>query len=136
MSKTLFEKIIAREIPAAIVYEDDSVLAIRDINPQAPTHVLIFPKKVVPRIAEATTADQPLLGQLLLKAAEVADKVGLKKGGYRLVHLLLKSAEVAKKLDLKGGYRLVINNGADGGETVPHLHVHILGGRHLAWPPG
>ena len=114
MSKTLFEKIIAREIPAAIVYEDDLVLAIRDINPQAPIHVLIFPKKVVPRIAEATTADQPLLGQLLLKAAEVADKVGLKKGGYRLV----------------------INNGADGGETVPHLHVHILGGRHLAWPPG
>src|ERR1035437_2792323 len=114
MSKTLFEKIIAREIPAAIVYEDDSVLAIHDINPQAPTHVLIFPKKVVPRIAEATTADQPLLGHILLKAAEVADKVGLKKGGYRLV----------------------INNGADGGETVPHLHVHILGGRHLAWPPG
>ena len=114
MSKTLFEKIIAREIPAAIVYEDDSVLAIRDINPQAPTHVLIFPKKLIPRIAEATTADQPLLGHILLKAAEVADKVGLKKGGYRLV----------------------INNGADGGETVPHLHVHILGGRHLAWPPG
>ena len=114
MSKTLFEKIIAREIPAAIVYEDDLVLAIRDINPQAPTHVLIFPKKVVPRIAEATAADQPLLGHILLKAAEVADKVGLKKGGYRLV----------------------INNGADGGETVPHLHVHILGGRHLAWPPG
>jgi len=114
MSKTLFEKIIAREIPAAIVYEDDSVLAIRDINPQAPTHVLIFPKKLIPRIAEAPTADQNLLGQLLLKAAEVADKVGLKKGGYRLV----------------------INNGADGGETVPHLHVHILGGRHLAWPPG
>jgi len=114
MSKTLFEKIITREIPAAIVYEDDSVLAIRDINPQAPTHVLIFPKKLIPRIAEATTADQPLLGHILLKAAEVADKVGLKKGGYRLV----------------------INNGADGGETVPHLHVHILGGRHLAWPPG
>ena len=114
MSKTLFEKIIAREIPAAIVYEDDSVLAIRDINPQAPTHVLIFPKKVIPRIAAATTADQPLLGHLLLKAAEVADKIGLKKGGYRLV----------------------INNGADGGETVPHLHVHILGGRHMAWPPG
>jgi histidine triad (HIT) family protein len=114
MSKTLFEKIIAREIPAAIVYEDDLVLALRDINPQAPTHVLIFPKKLIPRIAEATTADQPLLGHILLKAAEVADKVGLKKGGYRLV----------------------INNGADGGETVPHLHVHILGGRHLAWPPG
>ena len=114
MSKTLFEKIIAREIPAAIVYEDDSVLAIRDINPQAPTHVLIFPKKVVPRIAEAKVEDEKLLGHLLLKAAEVADKVGLKKGGYRLV----------------------INNDADGGETVPHLHVHILGGRHLAWPPG
>ncbi len=114
MSKTLFEKIVAREIPAAIVYEDDLVLAIRDISPQAPVHVLIFPKKLVPRIAEATTADQPLLGHLLLKAAEVADKMGLKKGGYRLV----------------------INNGADGGETVPHLHCHILGGRHMAWPPG
>jgi histidine triad (HIT) family protein len=114
MSKTLFEKIIAREIPADIVYEDDLVLAIRDINPQAPVHVLIFPKKAVPRIAEAKTADGQLLGHILLKAAEVADKVGLTQGGYRLV----------------------INNGADGGETVPHLHVHILGGRHLAWPPG
>jgi histidine triad (HIT) family protein len=113
MSKTLFEKIIAREIPAAIVYEDDLVLAIRDINPQAPVHVLIVPKKLIPRIAEAEADDQQLLG-----------------------HLLLKAAEVAKKLDLKSGYRLVINNGADGGETVPHLHVHILGGRHLAWPPG
>ena len=113
MSKTLFEKIIAREIPAAIVYEDDSVLAIRDINPQAPTHVLIFPKKLIPRIAEATGDDGKLLS-----------------------HLLLKAAEVAKKLGLKSGYRLVINNGADGGETVPHLHVHILGGRPLAWPPG
>jgi len=113
MSKTLFEKIIAREIPAAIVYEDDLVLAIRDIAPQAPTHVLIFPKKVVPRIGEAQAGDQQLLG-----------------------HILLKAAEVAKKLDLKSGYRLVINNGADGGETVPHLHVHILGGRHMAWPPG
>ena len=114
MSKTLFEKIIAREIPAAIVYEDDSVLAFRDINPQAPTHVLIVPKKVIPRIAEAKTADQQLLGHLLLKAAEVADKLGLAPSGYRLV----------------------INNGADGGETVEHLHIHILGGRHMAWPPG
>ncbi len=113
MSKTLFEKIIAREIPAAIVYEDDLVLAIRDINPQAPVHVLIFPKKVIPRIAEAKAENERLLG-----------------------HILLKAAEVAKQLDLKNGYRLVINNGADGGETVPHLHVHILGGRHLAWPPG
>jgi histidine triad (HIT) family protein len=114
MSKTLFEKIVSREIPADIVYEDDSVLAIRDINPQAPTHVLIFPKKVIPRIAEAQAGDEKVLGHLLLKAAEVADKLGLKTGGYRLV----------------------INNGADGGETVPHLHCHILGGRHMAWPPG
>jgi len=114
MSKTLFEKIVAREIPAQIVFEDDLVLAIRDINPQAPTHILIFPKKPVTRIAEATPADHKLIGHLLLKAAEVADKLGLKPSGYRLV----------------------INNGPDGGETVPHLHCHILGGRHLAWPPG
>ena len=114
MSKTLFEKIVAREIPAQIVFEDDLVLAIRDIDPQAPAHVLIFPKQPVPRIAEAQAADQKLLGHLLLKAAEVAAKLGLDRTGYRLV----------------------INNGADGGETVPHLHCHILGGRHLAWPPG
>ena len=114
MSKTLFEKIAAREIPAAILFEDDSVLAFRDIQPQAPTHVLIVPKKPIPRIAEAQADDQKLLGHLLLKAAEVAAKLGLDKTGYRLV----------------------INNGADGGETVPHLHCHILGGRHLAWPPG
>ena len=113
MSKTLFEKIIAREISAQIVFENDLVLAFRDINPAAPTHVLIVPKQPIPRIAEATADDQKLLG-----------------------HLLLKAAEVAKQLDLPNGYRLVINNGADGGETVPHLHVHILGGRHLAWPPG
>jgi histidine triad (HIT) family protein len=112
--KTLFEKIVAREIPAQIVFEDDLVLAIRDINPQAPTHILIFPKQPVPRIAEATPDDHKLLGHLLLKAAAVAEKAGLKSGGYRLV----------------------INNGVDGGETVPHLHCHILGGRHLAWPPG
>jgi len=113
MSKTLFEKIVAREIPANIVHEDDLVLAIRDIAPQAPTHVLIFPKKVIPRIGEAKAEDGKLLS-----------------------HLLFKAAEIAKKLDLKGGYRLVINNGPDGGETVPHLHCHILGGRHMAWPPG
>ena len=114
MSKTLFEKIIAREIPAQIVYEDDLVLAFRDINPQAPTHALIVPKQAIPRVAEATAEDQQLLGYLLLKAAEVAGKLGLDKGGFRLV----------------------INNGADGGETVPHLHVHILGGRYMKWPPG
>jgi histidine triad (HIT) family protein len=114
MSKTLFEKIIAREIPSQIVYEDDLVFAFRDISPQAPTHVLIVPKKPIPRIAEAAPADHQTLGHLLLKAAEVADKLGLKKTGYRLV----------------------INNGLDGGETVPHLHCHILGGRKLNWPPG
>ena len=102
------------KFPANIVYEDDLVLAIRDIKPQAPVHVLIFPKKPMPRIAEATPNDHALLGHLLLKAAEVANKLGLKKGGYRLV----------------------INNGPDGGETVPHLHCHILGGRQMAWPPG
>jgi histidine triad (HIT) family protein len=114
MSKTLFEKIAAREIPAQIIFEDDLVLAIKDINPQAPTHLLIFPKKPVPRIAEAQANDESLLGHLLLKAAEVAGRLGLDKSGFRLV----------------------INNGADGGETVPHLHCHILGGRQLVWPPG
>ncbi len=113
MSKTFSKKSLRGKFPRQIVYEDDLVLAIRDINPQAPTHVLIFPKKVIPRIGEAQAGDRELLG-----------------------HILLKAAEVAKKLDLKSGYRLVINNGADGGETVPHLHVHILGGRHMAWPPG
>jgi len=112
--KTLFEKIIAREIPATIVYEDDQVFALRDINPQAPKHVLIIPKKPIPRLAEAGVEDQALLGHLLLKAAEVAGKLGLNEGGYRVV----------------------INNGEDGGESVPHLHVHILGGRRMAWPPG
>jgi histidine triad (HIT) family protein len=114
MSRTLFEKIIAREIPATIVYEDDLVLAFRDIKPQAPTHVLIIPKKPIPRIAEASPEDHPILGHLLLKAAEVAEKLNLTKGGYRLV----------------------FNNGPDAGEAVPHLHCHILGGRKMTWPPG
>jgi histidine triad (HIT) family protein len=114
MSKTLFEKIVAREIPAAIVYEDDLVVAFRDINPQAPTHVLIVPKKPIPRLGEAQAEDQAVLGHLLLKAAEVAGKLGLARSGYRLV----------------------FNNGPDAGEAVPHLHCHILGGRHMAWPPG
>jgi histidine triad (HIT) family protein len=114
MSKTLFEKIIAREIPASIVFEDDRVLAFKDINPGAPTHVLIVPKKPIPRIAEAQAEDHQVLGHLLLKAAEVAKQLGLTQGGYRLV----------------------INNGSDAGESVPHLHLHILGGRRLAWPPG
>jgi histidine triad (HIT) family protein len=114
MSKTLFEKIIAREIPATIVYEDDLVLAIRDVKPQAPSHVLIIPKKAIPRIAEAHPDDHKVLGHLLLKAAEVAKSLGLDKSGFRLV----------------------INNGPDAGETVPHLHCHIMGGRNMSWPPG
>ncbi|MBI5772438.1 MAG: histidine triad nucleotide-binding protein [Verrucomicrobia bacterium] len=114
MSKTLFEKIIAREIPAALIYEDEHVAAFRDINPQAPIHVLIVPRKPIPRVAQAGPEDQAVLGQLLLKAAAVAEKLGLKDSGYRLV----------------------INNGPDAGEAVPHLHCHILGGRKLQWPPG
>ena len=110
---TLFERIIAREIPARIVHEDDCCLAIHDIQPQAPVHVIVFPKKPIPRLAEAAAADQPLLG-----------------------HLLLTAAAVAKKLGLAQGFRIVINNGPNGGETVPHLHVHLLGQRPLAWPPG
>jgi histidine triad (HIT) family protein len=114
MSKTLFEKIAAREVPADIVFEDDLVLAFRDIKPAAPVHVLIAPKKPIIRLADAAPADHQVLGHLLIKAAEVAAKLGLKQGGYRLV----------------------INNGPDAGESVPHLHCHILGGRRLAWPPG
>ncbi len=111
---TLFEKIIAGEIPSDKVYEDDQVFAFRDIDPKAPTHVLVIPKKPIPRVAEAAAGDKELLGHLLLKAAEVAKELGLAETGYRLV----------------------INNGRDGGESVPHLHCHILGGRALTWPPG
>ncbi len=114
MARTLFEKIIAREIPAKIIYEDDLVLAFHDIKPQAPTHVLIVPKKAIPRLAEADPDDHKILGHLLLKAAEVAKQLGLSQSGYRLV----------------------FNNGLDAGEAVPHLHCHILGGRRMAWPPG
>ena len=111
---TLFEKIIAGEIPSEKVYEDDLVYAFRDINPQAPVHILIIPRKPIPRIAEAEPEDHQVLGHLLLKAREVADAEGLAENGYRLV----------------------FNNGSDAGETVPHLHLHILGGRQMAWPPG
>jgi histidine triad (HIT) family protein len=114
MAQTLFEKIVSREIPATIVYEDDLVLAFHDIKPQAPTHVLIIPKKPIPRVAEAKPEDHKVLGHLLLKAAEVAKLVGLSQTGFRLV----------------------FNNGPDAGEAVPHLHCHILGGRPMAWPPG
>ncbi len=114
MSKTLFEKIVAREIPAQIVYEDDLVIAFRDIKPATPVHALIVPKKPIPRVAEAEPADHAVLGHMMLKAAEVARQLGLTASGFRLV----------------------VNNGPDAGESVPHLHMHILGGRHMAWPPG
>lgn len=111
--KTLFEKIIAGEIPCQKVYEDDISFAFRDINPQAPTHILLVPKKVIPRIALAEESDAMLIGKLMLVAKKIAEQE-----------------------NLKNGFRLVINNGVDGGETVPHMHIHILGGRSLAWPPG
>jgi histidine triad (HIT) family protein len=114
MSKTIFQKIIDREIPAKFVHEDDRCIAIHDVNPQAPVHVLIIPKLLIRRVAEAGPADQALLGHLLLTAAAVAKKLGVAESGYRIV----------------------VNNGRDGGETVPHLHVHLLGQRPLAWPPG
>lgn len=110
---TLFERIIARQIPAKIAYEDDQVLALHDIQPQAPVHVLVIPKKPIPRIGEALPEDQALLGHLLLKASEVARSLGLESSGYRLV----------------------INHGRDGGESVPHLHCHLLGKRPMSWPP-
>jgi histidine triad (HIT) family protein len=111
---TLFEKIAARQVPATIVYEDDLVLAFKDINGKAPTHVLIVPKKPIARIDAATPEDERVLGHLLLKAAQVARQLGVDDSGYRLV----------------------INNGPDAGESVPHLHCHIMGGRQLGWPPG
>ncbi|WP_071517293.1 histidine triad nucleotide-binding protein [Geitlerinema sp. PCC 9228] len=113
MSDTVFGKIIRREIPADIVYEDDAVLAFKDINPQAPVHVLVIPKEPIPKLDEAAQKHQQLLG-----------------------HLLLTAKEVAAKMELERGYRLVINNGDEGGQTVYHLHVHILGGRPMTWPPG
>jgi histidine triad (HIT) family protein len=111
---TIFKKIVAREIPAKIVSEDDDVIAFHDVNPQAPVHVLIVPKRVIPRLAQASESDQALLGKLLLTAAKVARDLGVGESGYRVV----------------------INSGPDAGESVPHLHVHLLGGRVLAWPPG
>ena len=114
MSKTIFQRIIDREIPAKLAHEDELCIAIHDIDPKAPVHVLIIPKQLIPRLGAATAADQAVLG-----------------------HLLLTAAAIARKLDIaESGYRIVINNGRDGGETVPHLHVHLLGQRPLAWPPG
>ena len=111
---TLFEKIAAREIPARIVAEAEDWLAFHDVNPQAPVHVLIVPKRVIARLDQAAEADAALLGRMLLAAREIAKTLGLADAGFRVV----------------------INNGRDAGESVPHLHLHLLGGRPLAWPPG
>lgn len=112
-SKTLFEKIIAREIPATIVHEDELSLAFRDINPAAPTHILLIPKKPIVRLCDATAEDQMLLGHLMLTATKIAAAEGYGEA-----------------------YRLVVNNGAGAGQSVFHLHLHIIAGRPLKWPPG
>jgi histidine triad (HIT) family protein len=111
---TLFERIAAGEIPADIVRNDEGILAIRDLNPQAPVHILIIPQRVIPRIGQARDNDAIILGKLLLAARDIAKQEGLDETGYRLV----------------------INHGPHAGESVPHLHIHLLGGRPLDWPPG
>ncbi len=111
--ETIFSKIIQRQIPADIVYEDDLALAFKDVNPQAPVHILVIPKRPITKLEDAEPQDQDLLGHLLLTAKNVAQQAGLTKG-----------------------YRVVINNGVDGGQTVDHLHLHILGSRQMNWPPG
>ncbi|MGF1656016.1 MAG: histidine triad nucleotide-binding protein [Verrucomicrobiales bacterium] len=111
---TIFEKIIARQIPAEVLCENEHAIVIRDISPQAPVHLLAIPKKPIVRVAEASGDDALILGECLLLAAKAAKDCDLEQGGYRLV----------------------INNGPDAGETVPHLHVHVLGGRGMNWPPG
>ena len=113
MQITLFEKIINKEIPADILYEDDLSIVIKDINPQAPTHLLISPKKVIPKLSDAIEEDKQLLG-----------------------HLMLVAGKMAEKLDLDDTFRLVVNNGAKAGQSVFHLHLHLLSGRSLNWPPG
>jgi histidine triad (HIT) family protein len=111
---TLFERIIAREIPAKIEYEDADAVVLRDVNPQAPVHLLVIPKRPISRIGEAKEEDAALLGHLMIVAGRAANQAGLHESGYRLV----------------------INHGKDAGETIPHLHIHVLGGRSLEWPPG
>ena len=111
--KTLFSKIIDGEIPGDFVHQDDQCVVLRDVNPQAPVHLLVIPRKPIPRVGEANEEDSALLG-----------------------HLLLVASEVANSESLSQGFRIVVNNGSDGGESVPHLHVHVLGGRQLGWPPG
>lgn len=112
-AKTIFKRIIDKEIPAKILYEDDLCLAFADVNPQAPTHVLVIPKKEVQSVAGLENDDESLAG-----------------------HLLLVCRNLAKKLGLENGYRIVMNIGPDGGQSVDHLHLHLLGGRQLKWPPG
>jgi histidine triad (HIT) family protein len=114
MTDTIFAKIVRREIPADVVYEDDDVLAFRDLNPQAPVHVLFIPKRAIATLDEATAADAELLGKLLLAAATYAREQGLAESGYRTV----------------------INTNGHGGQTVFHIHVHLLAGRQMTWPPG
>ena len=113
MTETLFTKIIDRKIPADIVYEDELCLAFKDINPQAPLHILVIPKKNIVKISDTTELEQDLLGHLLLKAGEIANTQGYGEA-----------------------FRLVINNGENAGQTVFHLHIHILAGRSFSWPPG
>ncbi len=113
MSDTIFMKIIRREIPAAIVFEDDLCLAFRDVNPQAPTHILIIPKQPLAKLSDASTEHGPILG-----------------------HLLLVANKIATQLGINDEFRIVINNGAGAGQTVFHLHVHLLAGRSFTWPPG
>ena len=113
MTETLFTKIIDREIPADIVYDDDLCLAFRDINPKAPMHILVIPKKVIPRLVDAQDGDEVLVGHLLTTAAKIASDEGYGEA-----------------------FRAVINNGEAVGQTVFHLHIHILGGRDFMWPPG
>ena len=110
---TIFGKVISREIPANIVYEDEHCLAFTDINPQAPTHVLLIPKKEIPRLVDAAPEDEAVLG-----------------------HMMVAAGEIARKLGVGDAFRLVVNNGADAGQSVFHLHMHILGGRGFKWPPG
>tara|TARA_Y100000766_G_scaffold258623_1_gene246970 strand:- start:126 stop:467 length:342 start_codon:yes stop_codon:yes gene_type:complete len=113
MSKTLFEKIIDKEIPAEIIYEDEMSIVIKDINPQAPTHLLIIPKKVIPKLSDASDNDKDILGHLMLLAKDISNQLGLDET-----------------------FRLVVNNGAKAGQSVFHLHIHLLSGRPLNWPPG
>jgi len=112
MAKTLFEKIIDREIPGSIIYEDDQCVAFKDINPGAPVHFLLVPRKPIPKLSDCTAADQALLGHLLMTTTKVAAQQGC------------------------SDFRVAINNGAAAGQSVFHLHLHVMGGRPLKWPPG